>query len=242
MKPLAVPSGALASADVSGALALGGSLSSVPFRAIRTWRFSDGGDAIIMQWNLTNTGHIALEFGGIGFRMLFANNWTDLATQEAYGRCIVAEPSIVGDGGHVQVNRLNGASPSLLVTPVTGNSSFTPLQQWRETYGGDVEMFTDRTYWNFGWEGIYQWMVATAGFTQDDLGYAKEIGATRGDDWNAPTSITLAPDASRSFALQMFTCGSYCSFCVCLAPLLTQLDRYSVSCRTSFQRGCALRS
>lgn len=202
------PANTFASADLTPSLALGANIdqSALPFTVQRSWSGLND-DTLVLTFNVSANGGKDVEFGGIGFAQAYYNNWSGLSIDDTYDYCVVADPAIHSDGGYIQINRVSGASPSLLVAAMNDQSTRTPLVQWRNIRsqdGGNPTLYTDNTGVTFTNEGHYRWMVATAGFTSDDENSAKNNGVQRGDDWIDPSSITVKSGTSRIFALRFF--------------------------------------
>lgn len=202
------PPNTFASADLTRSLALGANVdqASLPFTVQRTWSGLND-DTLVLTFNVTANAGKDVEFGGIGFAQTYYNDWSGLSSDDTYNNCVISDPAIHSDGGYVQINRVNGASPSLLVTSMNDQSFRTPLVQWRNIRaqnGGNPTIYTDNTGLSITNEGHYRWMVATAGFTSEDENNAKDNGVQRGDDWIEPSSITVKSGTSRIFALRFF--------------------------------------
>ena len=110
--------------------------------------------------------------------MVFNNLLTGRPLDEAHERCSFATPYPGNDGGYVQVTRLNGHGPALLVLPEPG----TPLEAYRP-------LWDDPTPRGVTFEGFYEWMVHSRAYAENEW-----KGAA--GHWNPPTSRTLAPGAS----------------------------------------------
>lgn len=87
------------------------------------------------------------------------------------------------------MTRLNGQGPALIVTP----DGRTPLEAWRP--------LTDRSPRAQTAEGFYDWTVASKAYAENEWKNA-------GEQWNAPTSITLAPGARRDIGVRFVTAPS----------------------------------
>ncbi|MBJ6122292.1 DUF5695 domain-containing protein [Sphingomonas mollis] len=163
----------------------------LPITIERAW-VREGG-TLALRFTFVNRGTQPVEIGALGLPMVFDNIITDRTLEQAHAQASFADPYIGRDGGYVQVTRLNGKGPALLVLP----ERQTPLEAYRiirlagKAPAGDL--FTDRTSREQTAEGFYDWMVASKGMTQ-----AKDAGAP----WNEPTGITLAPGAQRTVGVR----------------------------------------
>jgi hypothetical protein len=107
----------LASADLAPTLAPG-----IPLRVIRTWR-ADGG-RLRLRFDLQNTTAQPVEIGGLGIPMVFNNMLTGRSLDQAHAACVFYDPYVGVDAGYLQVTRLSGLGPALVVVP----DGATPFQ------------------------------------------------------------------------------------------------------------------
>lgn len=167
-------------ADISATLG-----EDLPLRVIRRWRVD--GRVLVLAFSLTNTGNVDVEIGGLGMPLVFDNILDGRTLDEAHTQASFADPSIANDAGYVQVTRLNGRGPALLVLP----DGHSPLEAWRP-------LLDDATQRGHTFEGFHEWMLASRG-------YASKEWAKAGEPWNPPTSFTLKPGESREFGLRFVT-------------------------------------
>jgi hypothetical protein len=180
-------SGVLAAADITA------TLGAAPLRVERYW-INEKGD-LLLRFNLTNVSAAPVEIGGLGMPMVFDNIITDRTLEQAHAQASFVDPYIGRDAGYLQVTRLNGKGPALLVLPEAG----TPLEAYRpilEAHEGHADNpFTDRSRRGQTSEGFFDWMVASKGFAEREW-------AGAGGQWNVPTSFTLAPGATRTLGVR----------------------------------------
>ncbi|WP_322963669.1 DUF5695 domain-containing protein [Sphingomonas fuzhouensis] len=194
VKPLAARGSVLAAADISATMGTG-----LPLRIVREWVNDKGNPAL--RFTLTNTSNAPVEIGGLGIPMVFDNIITDRTLEQAHAQASFADPYIGRDAGYVQVTRLNGAGPALLVLPerATPLEAYVPIPTLRETKGQAViSEASPRAQTS---EGFYDWIVSSAAYAQTDW-------AKAGAPWNAPTSIRLAPGESRRIGLRLVAAPS----------------------------------
>ncbi|RJF86203.1 DUF5695 domain-containing protein [Sphingomonas cavernae] len=189
----ALPAGGniLAAADLSDDLG-----AQPGLRVERRWITEKG--KLALRFRLINPGDRAIEIGGLGIPMVFNNIITDRSLEEAHVKASFADPYIGRDAGYVQVTRLNGKGPALLVLP----EGRTPLEAWKpildqKNADGNPKPFNDPTKRGITFEGFHQWMVASKGFAETDWKGAEQ--------WNASTSFTLAPGESREIGVRFAT-------------------------------------
>lgn len=174
--------GALMAADITPTMGAG-----FPLRVERRW-VVDGKD-LVLSFVLSNPGQAAIEIGGLGIPMVFDNVLTDRSLEQAHEQASFFDPYIGRDAGYLQVTRLNGKGPALLVMP----EGRTPFEAYRPIYTGDGAM-ADKTRRGIPFEGFYDWMVASSGFAEKEWKAATP--------WNAPTTITLAPGQTRQIGVR----------------------------------------
>lgn len=188
IRPLPAERGAIAAADISATMGDG-----LPLRIERRW--IDDRGVPVLRFTLVNTAAAPVEVGAIGMPMVFDNIITDRSLEAAHAQASFVDPYIGRDAGYLQVTRLNGAGPALLVLP----DGRTPLEAWRPIAsaaeaGG--QSFTDRSERTQTSEGFYDWTVASRGFAEREW-------AKAGEQWNTPTSIVLAPGERRSIGVRL---------------------------------------
>jgi len=76
-----------------------------------------------------------LRLGRSEFRWYFDNVMSGKNLDEAHAECSFSDPSIALDGGYVQVTRLNGHGPALLVVP-DGKTPFEAYNPIAGAQGG----------------------------------------------------------------------------------------------------------
>lgn len=192
VKPLAKEAGVLAAADISASV--GG-----PIKVERRW-VQEGGK-LALRFTLTNTSEVAVEVGGLGIPMIFDNIITGRTLDEAHEKASFYDPYVGRDAGYLQVNRLNGRGPSLLVLPEAG----TPFELYKPILNArnadkSLKIYNDPEQRNMTFEGFYDWMVTSKGFADTEWKGVSQ--------WNETTSFTLAPGASRTIGVRFVTAPS----------------------------------
>ncbi|HEY4357322.1 MAG TPA: DUF5695 domain-containing protein [Acidobacteriaceae bacterium] len=165
-----------------------------PVKIVRTWAVEQGN--LVLRFAVTNTSGKPVELGGIGIAMVFNNIMNGRTLDQSYRTCSFYDPYMGEDAGYVQVSRLSGTGPVLLVVP----DGHTPFEEWkpildrRDRATGKGLLGNDPTPRGTTFEGSYDWMVHTAGFAQTDWKGVEE--------WNPATSETLAPGKSATFGVR----------------------------------------
>ena len=183
-----IKAGILASADLSPTLP-----PDCPLQIIRTWAL-DGG-RLVMRFELKNKIPAPVQIGALGIPMIFNNVLNDRSLEQAHSICSFYDPYIGEDAGYLQVTRLSGHGPALVVVPDgrTPFEAYNPILNPRES-GAPVSIFTDPTPRGTTFEGFYDWMVHSRAYAENEWKKAQP--------WNPPTSLTLAPGASQSYGLK----------------------------------------
>jgi hypothetical protein len=174
-----------AAADITASLG-----ADLPLIVERRWRRD--GRALALSFTLTNNTTTPVEIGALGFPLPFDNILNDRSLEQAHARASFADPSIANDAGYVQVTRLNGHGPALLVLPLVDEGR-TPFEAWRPL---DDKLRRGQTF-----EGFLEWMVASRAYAEREWKHAEP-------QWNPPTSITIAPGESRRVGLRFVTSPS----------------------------------
>ncbi|MBB3878576.1 DUF5695 domain-containing protein [Sphingomonas pseudosanguinis] len=194
VRALPASPGTVAAADITASMGAG-----LPLRIVREWVKDGNGPAL--RFTLTNTSAQPVEIGALGMPMTFDNIITDRDLEQAHAKASFADPYIGRDAGYVQVTRLNGAGPALLVLPerATPLEAYVPIPTLRETGGKAVIVEASPRAQTS--EGFYDWTVASTAYAQSDW-------AKAGKPWNDPTSIRLAPGERRTIGLRFVTAPS----------------------------------
>jgi hypothetical protein len=178
--------------------------SDFPLEATRSWAVVDG--KLSLRFTLRNAGSHAIEIGALGIPLIFDNVMSGKSLEEAHKVCSFSDPSIALDGGYVQVTRLNGHGPALLVVP-EGKTPFEAYAPIAGPHGGprlhgepQAALFEDLTPRNMTFEGFYEWMAASAAYQQNEWKQA--------EPWNPATSIVLEPGQERTVGLRFLVADS----------------------------------
>lgn len=183
----------LAAADLGPTLP-----SDIPLQIVRSWELD--GNNLVMRFALKNKTAQPVHIGGLGIPMIFNNVLSDRSLEQAHAICSFYDPYIGEDAGYVQVTRLNGHGPALLILPAgkTPFEAYNPILNARRSAGPAV--FRDPTTRGITFEGFYEWMVHSAAFAENEW---KKTAL-----WNPPTEITLAPGESRTYGLKFAAADS----------------------------------
>ncbi|PZQ62780.1 MAG: hypothetical protein DI544_00835 [Sphingomonas taxi] len=194
IRALPAGKGVIAAADITASLG-----TDAPVAVERRW-VNDRG-ALALRFRIVNRSGQPLEIGALGLPMVFDNIITDRSLEEAHAQASFVDPYIGRDAGYLQVTRLNGHGPALLVLPERGTplEAYVPLKNPREEKTGSI--FTDRSPRGQTSEGFYDWTVHSAG-------YAEREWRRAGEQWNAPTSRILSPGETLDIGVRLVTAPS----------------------------------
>jgi hypothetical protein len=170
-----------------------------PLQVVRSWAVVQS--KLALRFTLRNPGTRTIEIGALGIPLVFDNVMSGKNLDEAHAECSFSDPSIALDGGYVQVTRLNGHGPALLVVP----DGKTPFEAYNPIAGAQgrgrkAGLFEDLTPRNMTFEGFYEWMVASAAYQQNEW---KNV-----EEWNPATMIVLKPGEERTVGLRFLVADS----------------------------------
>lgn len=185
----------LAAADLTPTLP-----SDIPLQVTRTWALDRG--KLVLRFTLKNKTAQAVRIGALGIPMIFNNVMTDRSLEEAYAKCSFYDPYIGEDAGYLQVTRLSGRGPALLVVPEgkTPFEAYNPIVDRPDRRSKETPLFTDPTPRWVTFEGFYQWMVHSKAYADGEWKNAHP--------WNPPTLLTLAPGESKTYGLKFLRSDS----------------------------------
>lgn len=189
IRPLPASGVVLAAADLTPTLP-----SDCPIQVTRLWKL-DGGK-LVLQFELKNKSDQPVEVGSLGIPMIFNNYITGRSLSEAHSICSFSDPAICEDAGYIQVTRLNGHGPALVVVPEgkTPLEAYNPILNPREALSASTRIFADHTRRSQTFEGFYEWLVHSRAYAENEWKDAQP--------WNRPTSETLAPGAARTIGVK----------------------------------------
>jgi hypothetical protein len=184
----------LAAADLSPTLP-----QEIPLRITRAWLVEDG--QLVLRFTLKNRSKETVQIGALGIPMVFNNILNDRTLEQAHARCVFYDPYIGEDAGYLQVTRLSGLGPALVVVPdgKTPFEAYKPILNNRRSEQGPV-LFRDPTPRGVTFEGFYDWMVHSQAFAEDEW---KKASA-----WNPSTTSTLAPGESKAYGVRFLRSDS----------------------------------
>jgi hypothetical protein len=172
---LPAPAGTLAVADLNPTLP-----PDCPLHIVRTWALENG--RLALRFALTNQTASPVQIGALGIPMVFNNIITNRTLEEAHAACSFSDPYIGQDAGYLQVTRLSGHGPTLVVVP----DGKTPFEAYRLL---NEPMYPSQTF-----EGMFAWMVHTQAYAEKEW---KGV-----NQWNPPTAMTLAPGETRTYGVR----------------------------------------
>jgi len=186
--PLPASGTVLASANLTPTLP-----QDFPLEVSRSWLLEGG--KLVLRFTIKNKGASAIEIGALGIPMIFNNVLNDRSLDQAHLKCSFYDPYIGEDAGYLQVTRLSGHGPALLVVPEgeTPFEAYNPILDKADRWGA-TPIFTDPTPRGITFEGFYEWMVHSKAYAENEWKSARP--------WNPPTSVTITPGQSISFGVK----------------------------------------
>ncbi len=188
------------SRDVLAAADLGPTLpSGIPLQIIRSWALERG--RLVLRFSLKNKSSQALQIGALAIPMIFNNVLNDRTLEQAHAACSFYDPYIGEDAGYLQVTRLTGHGPALLVVPdgKTPFEAYNPILDKPNSFGA-APVFTDPTPRSVTFEGFYEWMVHSQAYAQNEWKGVQQ--------WNPPSLLTLAPGESKTYGVKFLVSDS----------------------------------
>jgi hypothetical protein len=174
--------------------------ADIPLSVTRTWSVANG--ELTLRYTLTNRFAKAVHLGGLGIPMVFDNIMNGRTLEQAYKTCSFYDPYIGEDAGYVQVSRLSGNGPVLLVVP----DGHTPFEAWkpildrRNRADGTGLLLNDPTPRGVTFEGSFDWMVHSSAFATTEWKGVEE--------WNPPTETVLQSGQTVTYGLRFLVAPS----------------------------------
>ncbi|RYX82650.1 hypothetical protein EON83_18295 [bacterium] len=175
VRPLTASAATIAAADLSPTLP-----SDSPIQITRSWAQEDG--HLVLRFAIKNIATQPVDIGALGIPMVFNNIIMERSLEQAHAICSFADPYIGQDAGYLQVTRLSGHGPTLVVVP----DGKTPFEGYRLL---DEPIRPNQTY-----EGTMAWMVHTQAYAENEWRAATP--------WNPPTFATIATGATRTYGVK----------------------------------------
>jgi len=178
-----LPSGnVLAAANLAGTLP-----NDIPLDIIRYWEVVN--EELILRFTIKNKSKVPVEIGALGMPVIFNNVMQDKTLEQAHAHNVFYDPYIGADAGYLQVTRLTGKGPVLLVLPY-GSSSFEAYRP----------LLDDPTPRGITFEGFYEWMSLSKAYADQEWKGAEQ--------WNTASSLLLKPGESREYGLKFILADS----------------------------------
>ncbi|MFC5681707.1 DUF5695 domain-containing protein [Flavobacterium sp. MAHUQ-51] len=175
--PLETKSNVLAAADLTNTLP-----TTIPVNVKRYYEIDN--NELVLRFEITNKTANNIEIGALGIPMIFNNILEGKSLNETHAQNVFFDPYIGMDAGYLEVKRLSGEGPALLVLPKE-NMSFEAYRP----------LLDDPTPRSIVFEGFHEWMVYSKAYAENEWKKANQ--------WNASTSLILKPNESKSFALKL---------------------------------------
>src|SRR5690606_23905357 len=176
VEPLEPNGDILAAADLANTLA-----KDIPVTVKRFWELDHG--QLVLRFEIADKIQSPVELGALGLPMIFNNILEGKSLTEAHAENVFFDPYIGMDAGYLEVKRLSGRGPALLVLPKEN----MPFEAYRP-------LLDDPTPKSIVFEGFHEWMA-----------YSRTYAETRWkgvEQWNEPKSILLSPGEHRNHSLK----------------------------------------
>ena len=147
---------------------------------------------LVLNYTLANVADTSIELGSLGLAIEMNNIFINRTAVETTQKCVLLDPYIGLGAGYVQVTRLTGTGPDMVITPLGDQTKF---EAWRFLPEPRNPYYQLQTY-----EGNYAFEIYTKAYAEE------EWNATT--PWNTPTSAMLAPGESVSVALRFSAASS----------------------------------
>ncbi|MGB6483663.1 MAG: DUF5695 domain-containing protein [Candidatus Acidiferrales bacterium] len=170
-----------------------------PLQVTRTWALENG--KLVLRFTLKNKTTQVVQIGALGIPMIFNNVLNGRSLEEAHAKCSFYDPYIGEDAGYLQVTRLSGHGPTLLVVPdgKTPFEAYKPILDERSA-DGSIPIFNDPTPRGVTFEGFYDWMVHSEAYAENEW---KNV-----QPWNPPSMLRLAAGQSKSYGIKFLVADS----------------------------------
>jgi hypothetical protein len=191
---LPASAGVLAAANLAPTLP-----SDLPLEIVRTWAVQNG--KLVLRFSLKNKSSEPVEIGALGFPMVFNNVLNDRSLEEAHAKCSFYDPYVGERAGYLQVTRLSGHGPALVVVPDgdTGFEAYNPILD-KPNHFGAPPVFTDPTPRGITFEGFYEWLAHSKAYAENEW---------RGvPQWNPPSSVLLQPGQAKTYGVKFLLSSS----------------------------------
>ena len=194
VSPLPASQQILAAADLTPAMP-----ADIPLQIMRIWAVDRG--KLVLRFVLKNKTTEPIQIGALGIPMIFNNVLNDRSLEEAHAKCSFYDPYIGQDAGYLQVVRLSGQGPALLVVP-DGETPFEAYNPILDNPGRSeaAPVFTDPTPRGITFEGFYEWMVHSQAYAESEWKGVRE--------WNPATALTLKPGESKTYGIKFLLSNS----------------------------------
>ncbi|MFI2743540.1 DUF5695 domain-containing protein [Zhouia sp. PK063] len=172
----------LAAADLANTLP-----KNIPIDVKRFYEVNN--NQLVIRFEITNKIEQPIEIGALGVPMVFNNILVGKELDQAHAQNVFFDPYIGMDAGYLEVKKLNGKGPVLLVLPEQN----MPFEAYRP-------LLDELTRKSIVFEGFHEWMPLSKAYAEDEWKGVKE--------WNKATSLLLQPNEHTSFAIRFVLANS----------------------------------
>lgn len=173
---LAPTANILAGADLSNTLA-----PDIPLSIKRFYEVEQ--EQLVLRFEISNKVSSTVEIGALGIPMIFNNILEGKSLEEAHAQNVFFDPYIGMEAGYLEVKRLHGGGPTLLVLP-NENMAFEAYRP----------LLDDPSRRSVVFEGFHEWMSCSRAYAEKEWKGVQQ--------WNTPSSVFLAPRETKNFSVR----------------------------------------
>ena len=166
----------LAGADLANTLA-----TDIPVNVKRFYEIDQ--EQLVLRFEISNKVSSTVEIGALGVPMIFNNILEGKSLDEAHAQNVFFDPYIGMDAGYLEVKRLHGRGPTLLVLP-NENMAFEAYRP----------LLDDPSRRSVVFEGFHEWMSCTKAYAENEWEGVQQ--------WNTPSAVLLDPGESKNFSIR----------------------------------------
>ncbi|MDO3695324.1 DUF5695 domain-containing protein [Wenyingzhuangia sp. chi5] len=174
--PIKVSGDVLSGADLANTLP-----KDIPVTIKRFYEVVE--NQLVLRFEIINKSASNIEIGALGVPMIFNNILEGKSLTETHAQNVFFDPYIGLGAGYLEVKKLNGKGPVLLVLPKE-NMNFEAYRP----------LLDDPTPRSIVFEGFHEWMSYSKAYAEKEW---KGV-----EQWNKPTSLILKSNETKEFSLK----------------------------------------
>ncbi|GGF82931.1 DUF5695 domain-containing protein [Wenyingzhuangia marina] len=174
--PIKVSGNILSGADLANTLP-----KDIPVTIKRFYEVIE--NQLVLRFEISNKSASNIEIGALGIPMIFNNILEGKSLTETHAQNVFFDPYIGLGAGYLEVKKLSGKGPVLLVMPKE-NMDFEAYRP----------LLDDPTRRSIVFEGFHEWMAYSKAYAEKEW---KGV-----EQWNKPTSLMLKSNETKEFSLK----------------------------------------